>query len=669
MSDVLLNVAVNAPLNSTLTYSFENEIPRGQPVVVPLGRRSCTGLVIGRAEKSDTPIEKIKSVTHLHQEWPKLEDHFVKWLEWLANYYQYPIGQVTDLAFPPLSKETKRKSKTRPLEMQKAQGKKHELTPEQEKCFRSISAKEDFGVHLLFGVTGSGKTEVYLELFEEVIAAGKQGLFLVPEISLTPQLIHRFSARFGDAVSVIHSHLTPREKTTQWWEMVEGKKKILLGARSALFCPIPKLGLIVIDEEHEPSFKQDEKLKYHARDAAVMLAKYSNCPIVLGSATPAMETWANALSGKYHLHRMGSRVENRAMPNIEIVDLKKSERSQMNLPFWLSPVLYQKIKDTLARREQVALFLNRRGSAQLILCPACGETQKCPNCSVTLTLHGTKHLLCHYCDYHEVLADKCSFCKTGELKKIGLGTERVEADMHALFPEARLARADRDEIQSRTDLEDLISSIENHEVDILIGTQMIAKGLDFKGLTLVGLVLADIGFNMPDFRSSERSFQLILQVSGRSGRHIAAGEEPGQVVVQTFNPEHLAIVHAQKNDYEGFAAQELKFRQALGYPPYGRIAAIKIKSTDKNLAEQTAEKLLSIAQIFQKKDKELEKLELLGPAEAPLAKLKGQHRYHLLIKGESAVQVHRLCASLANVDLPGTAKTKIQVDIDPLNLL
>ncbi|OQW52382.1 MAG: primosomal protein N' [Proteobacteria bacterium SG_bin7] len=669
MSEVLLNVAVNAPLFTTLTYSSDLDVPRGQPVIVPLGKRTATGVVMGTTTMTETPREKIKSIKQIHEEWPRLNENFVKWLEWLASYYQYPIGQVTDLAFPPLKKETKRAAKKDPIRLSQAIGKKHRLTNEQEKCFRDMSKKTDFNVHLLFGVTGSGKTEVYLELFEKTVNEGRQGVFLVPEISLTPQLIQRFGERFGDAISVIHSHLTPREKTKQWWEMVEGKKKILLGARSALFCPVPNLGMIIVDEEHEPSFKQDEKLKYHARDAAIMQAKIFNCPIILGSATPAMETWQNAKSGKYQIHRMSRRVENRKMPDIQIVDLKKNPKGAGMLPFWLSPTLHKKIEESLNRREQVALFLNRRGTAQLILCPACGESQKCPNCSVTLTLHGTRHLLCHYCDYHEVLGNACTFCKNEEIKKIGLGTERVEEDMRSLFPNARIARADRDEIQNRTDLEDLISSIENRQTDIIVGTQMIAKGLDFKGLNLVGLVLADIGFNMPDFRASERSFQLILQVSGRAGRHVSADEQPGQVIVQTFNPEHLAVVHAQKNDYEGFAETELGFRKALGYPPFGKLAAVRIKSNDKDIAEKSAQQVLAIAQKLQGKDAELNKLEILGPTEAPLSKLKGQYRYHLLVKGDSPAQVQRMCASISQVEGLLSSKTKLQIDIDPLSLL
>lgn len=664
MSEVFLDIAVNAPINSVLTYSSDKHLPRGQPVTVPLGKRQCTGLVIGETKNLSTDKSKIKSIIATHPEWPLLSESTLKWLEWLSNYYQYPIGQVMDLAFPPLTKHTNRKQKANPLGQIIQKGKIHNLTDEQERCFQDINSHREFSTHLLFGVTGSGKTEVYLELFEKIIAEGKQGLFLVPEISLTPQLVQRFTSRFGNLIGVMHSQLTERERTSQWWEAVNENKKILLGARSALFCPLPNLGLVIVDEEHEPSFKQDEKLKYHARDAAIMLAKFTNCPIVLGSATPSMESWNNATTGKYKLHTISSRIDEQTLPEIEIVDLKAVEKESPKLPFWLSPLLHQRISETLAKKEQVALFLNRRGSAQLILCSSCGESQKCPNCSVTLTLHGVRHMLCHYCDYHETLQIKCPTCHEGELKKIGLGTEKLEQDIANLFPEARIARADRDEIQNRSDLEDLIKSIEEHRIDILIGTQMIAKGLDFKGLTLVGLVLADIGFNMPDFRSSERSFQLILQVSGRSGRH-----KPGRVVVQTFNPEHLSIQYAMKSDYKGFANLELGFRKTLGYPPFGRLAALRIKSADKAIAEKTSEDLSKQAKEIISRNPELKNLEILGPTEAPLSKLKGQYRYHLLIKGQTAQQVHSFCSRIANSLAQYSNKVKIQIDMDPLNLL
>ncbi|RYZ79384.1 MAG: primosomal protein N', partial [Proteobacteria bacterium] len=375
--------------------------------------------------------------------------------------------------------------------------------------------------------------------------------------------------------------LTPREKTNQWWAMVEGKKQILIGARSALFCPLPKLGMIVIDEEHETSFKQDEKLKYHARDAAVMLAKFSACPVVLGSATPSLESWQNAKSGRYRLHQLKHRVADRAMPTIEVIDLRgereerKIEGTQDKFPFWCGEVLFKAIGETLEKGQQAALFLNRRGVAQAVICPDCGWVPACPNCAVKLTLHGKSHLLCHYCDYHETLTEYCTECKDGEPKPIGLGTELIERDLTRLFPGARIARMDRDEITTREDLEDAVRSIENREVDILVGTQMIAKGLDFPGLTLVGLVMADVAFNLPDFRASERAFQLLTQVAGRSGRHLDEGA--GRVIIQTYNPEHPSIHYTVNHDYEGFAEYDLGFREPLHYPPFWRLASFRIQ--------------------------------------------------------------------------------------------
>jgi primosomal protein N' (replication factor Y) len=461
------------------------------------------------------------------------------------------------------------------------------MTEEQHASFESISKFKTFSSHLVFGVTGSGKTEIYLRLLEKVLEEGKTGIVLVPEISLTPQLIQRFSRRFGDKIAALHSQLTDRERTTQWWDIIEGRKRILVGARSALFCPIQNLGLIIVDEEHEPSYKQDEKLKYNGRDAAVMLAKQADCPIVLGSATPSLETWKNAVEKKYHLHTLKNRVANRSLPDMLVVDLREEKASEeaqklkeekySHLPFWMSPLLFEKMRSTLDDGYQAALFLNRRGVAQMVLCPACGHTRECPNCDINLTLHHHTHLVCHYCDYHESLKNKCPDCSEGHLEAMGLGTELLENDLAKLFPDKKIARADRDEIQTRTDLEDLILGMEEGTIDILVGTQMIAKGLDFPKLKLVGLVLADVGFNLPDFRATERSFQLITQMSGRSGRHVKPGESPGTVVIQTYNPEHESLVFAQKHDFEGFAQQELNNRSALSYPPVGKLLGFRLQ--------------------------------------------------------------------------------------------
>lgn len=674
----LWKVAVDAPLPEALTYAFSGPLKRGQLVNAPLGSRKVKGLVLGAAEQ--TPEFKIKSIDSLDEEYQPLPEPFIKWLEWLAQYYIHPIGQVVSSAFPPLKRlEKQRQSKRPPVVPVLEADSALDLTPEQRTCFESIAKHSHFSSHLLFGVTGSGKTEVYLRLLDEVLKKGQRGLVLVPEISLTPQLIQRFARRFGDKIAALHSQLTDRERTNQWWDIVEGRKTILIGARSALFCPIDNLGLIIVDEEHEPSYKQDEKLKYNGRDAAVMMAKLMDCPIVLGSATPSLESWKNAREGKYLLHTLKNRVANRALPDIEVVDLrklksdddekKKNIEQYSHLPFWLSPELYERMHEVLNQGDQAALFLNRRGIAQMVLCPSCGHTVECPNCDISLTLHGKSHLVCHYCDYHENLKTKCPDCNEGALEAIGLGTEMLETDLSRLFPGKKIARADRDEINTRADLEELIVNMESGDIDILVGTQMIAKGLDFPKLKLVGLVLADVGFNLPDFRATERSFQLITQMSGRSGRHIKDGENPGKVIIQTFNVEHDSIVFARKNDFEGFADFELNIRAQLNYPPVGRLVSFRIQGPDLGRVEEAAGLLARRAQGLKSQFAQYASIEILGPAEAPLAKLRGQFRYHLLLKTTQAPMANPFCRQLLGDQEWLPAGVRILVDIDPMSLL
>lgn len=677
-SGQLWRVAVDAPLPEALTYSFADSLQRGQLVNVPLGRRKVKGLVLGPTDK--VPDFEVKSIDSIDDEYAPLPEQFVKWLEWLAQYYIHPIGQVVQSAFPPLRKTDKqRQSKRPPVIPQLESDSALDLTDEQRKCFEDIAKKSGFATHLLFGVTGSGKTEVYLRLLDKVLKEGKRGIVLVPEISLTPQLIQRFARRFGDKIAALHSQLTDRERTNQWWDIVEGRKSILIGARSALFCPVEDLGLIIVDEEHEPSFKQDEKLKYNGRDAAVMMGKLMNCPVVLGSATPSLETWKNAQEGKYLLHTLRRRVANRSLPDIEVIDLRhqKSDDEEKkkvidkysHLPFWLSPALYERMGEVLERGDQAALFLNRRGIAQMVVCPACGHTRECPNCDISLTLHAHSHLICHYCDYHENFKTKCPDCKEGELQAIGLGTELVETDLARLFPGKKIARADRDEIQSRADLEDLIANMESGEIDILVGTQMIAKGLDFPKLKLVGLVLADVGFNLPDFRATERSFQLITQMSGRSGRHVKEGESPGLVIIQTFNVEHDSITFARNHDFEGFAQHELNIRSQLHYPPIGRLVSFRIQGTHLGKVEETAGLLARRAYALKSQFPQYNSIEILGPAEAPLSKLRGQFRFHLLIKTTQVSAANPFSRQLLGDQEWVPSGIKILIDIDPMSLL
>lgn len=676
-------VAVEAPLPSALTYTIPTNLRddlrlrRGVCVTVPLGKRQVSGLLLGPAPAAaagvSPPKFALRDIVDFTENRPALHESFVKWLEWLARYYVHPIGAVVESAFPPLKRsDKKRKSQKSPVTPELSADQPPKLTEEQATVIRDVEVTPGFRAHLIHGVTGSGKTEIYMRLLQKVIERGQQGLVLVPEIALTPQLVERFTRRLGQAVAVIHSHLTPREKTDQWWAMIEGKKQILIGARSALFCPLPNLGMIVIDEEHESSFKQDEKLKYHARDAAVMLGKFSDCPVILGSATPSLESWHNAKLGRYQLHSLRSRVADRNMPTIEVVDLReeRDERKtsgNTDLPFWLSSQLHQGLCETFARGEQSALFLNRRGVAQAVVCSLCGFAPECPNCAVKLTLHGRSSLLCHYCDYHETVTEHCGNCKEGEPKPIGLGTETLERDLAKLFPTARLARMDRDEIATREDLEHMIREVENRNVDILIGTQMIAKGLDFPGLTLVGLVMADVAFNLPDFRASERSFQLLTQVSGRSGRHLDEGA--GQVFIQTYNPDHPSITFTCAGDFAAFAEFELGFREALGYPPFARLASLRIQGLDVDNVKIVAEQLKKRALQLKGRSENFAEIEILGPAEAPLAKLRNQYRWQMLIKAPEAALLGAFCRQLVEQQAWIKLPVKIAIDIDAVHLL
>lgn len=690
-------VAIDAPLGP-LHYAIpqtldSRQLAPGVSVLVPLGSRKINGVLLD--SKTDPPAGvKLKSIIGLADERPPIDDARLEWLKWISRYYAYPLGPTIEQMFPPLAKSGGRKKarKAALIQTKDIKGTDHSvsLTPEQNEIVENISAQAGFHSHLLFGVTGSGKTEVYMELIGRTVERGQTALVLVPEISLTPQLIERFARRFGDKIAVIHSHLTPREKTDNWWAAQSAEKPVLIGARSALFCPQPNLGLIVIDEEHETSFKQDESLRYHARDTAVMLAKILKIPIVLGSATPSLETWQNAITGKYTLHRLPARIHGAQMPTVEVVDLREARESERQTgrdtatrPFWLSKELHLALTETLERGEQAALFLNRRGIAQTVICPSCGFSSECPNCEIALTLHGRSNLVCHYCDFHESMKEVCSSCQTGEPKPLGMGTERIEIDLQKYFPQARLVRMDRDEIQTREDLEAAIQKIENREADFLIGTQMIAKGLDFPGLTTVGLVLADIAFNLPDFRASERAFQLLTQVSGRAGRHLKDGRK-GRVILQTYNPDHPSIQFTLSHDYEGFAAHDLQFREALGYPPLGRLAALKFAGPDLAETEASARRIADLARrTIEKKqaaspDTSLSGISILGPAPSPISKLRNLYRFQVLVKGSDAkAPVSALCRTLSE-HIEARARSKSPVlspkvrfaaDIDALHLL
>ncbi|MCB0377168.1 MAG: primosomal protein N' [Bdellovibrionales bacterium] len=663
----LWQVAVNAPLREPFTYCDREglDLALGQPVTVPFGpkNRQVAGLIVGQSSATHLEFEA-KEILQAHPERPILHGELLQWLQWMANHYIYPLGRIQELVFPPLKKESRRGSRKGAIVPEVITKTAPALTTEQRMAVASLALNQ-FQTYLLHGVTGSGKTEVYIEWIEQALAQGQTAMVLVPEISLTPQLIRRFAERFPDEIAVLHSHLTDRERTDQWWLAVEKKKRLLIGARSALFCPMPDLGIIIVDEEHESSFKQEEKLKYNARDSAVMRGQFENIPVVLGSATPSLESWSNAQTGKYKLLTMKNRVSDRPLPVVDVVNMLDCRDKPDFLPHWLSPLLYEKLKNTYENQFQSALFLNRRGVAPSVQCYSCGFIYMCPNCDISLTLHGKSHLVCHYCNYHQTMDSECPDCKEGEPKAYGLGTEAVENDILKLFPGSRVFRADRDEINSREAMEEMIHLMESREIDFLIGTQMIAKGLDFTHLTLVGLVHADIAFNIPDFRANERSFQLCTQVSGRAGRHGQAGE----VVIQTYKPDHPSLVAAREHDYQQFAESELQHRQLFHYPPYGRIMAIRLSGLHESEVVRDGESIMAYCQGLIGAFASLKGSQALGPTPAPLSRIKNRYRYHILVKSPNHQVLNFIGHKVAQFMEKNIKKTKCLLDVDPYTLL
>ncbi|HAV64839.1 MAG TPA: primosomal protein N' [Verrucomicrobiales bacterium] len=525
------------------------------------------------------------------------------------------------------------------------------------------------GAHtfLLHGVTGSGKTEVYLQAIARCLELGRGAIVLVPEISLTPQTVERFKARFSSGpgrtlVAVLHSHLSAGEKHDEWHKIRQGRARIVIGARSAIFAPVDPLGLIIVDEEHEHSYKQEEAPRYHARDLAVLRGQREGAVVVLGSATPSMESYHNAVAGKYRLLELPHRADDARMPVVRVVDMRQETRRQKGSPIF-SVQLREAILQRLERKEQTILFLNRRGYATSMQCPACGFVAECPNCSVALTFHRREQKLkCHICGYDSPAPAKCPEVKCGsrEIRFAGLGTEKVEDALKQGFPQANVSRMDSDTLKRKEDYRRILTEFRVGKIDILIGTQMIAKGLHFPNVTLVGIIYADLSLHLPDFRAGERTFQLLTQVAGRSGR----GDIEGEVFVQSFTPFHPAIQYARRHDFVGFYEQELEFRQQLKYPPVSRIAMITLKGRNEEKVAFLAEHLRKEMEPMLK---ELEDLVIAGPAPAPLARAETFYRHQLMLRTRHMGSLsRRLSGLLQHLKLPdGVTAT---VDIDPVSL-
>jgi primosomal protein N' (replication factor Y) len=556
-----------------------------------------------------------------------------------------------------------------PLEV--ASGAPPELTSEQRAALEPIEAavrERRAETFLLHGVTGSGKTEVYLRAVAAALAAGRQALVLVPEITLTHQIVARLRGRFGDDLAVLHSGLTPGERLEQWQRLRLGATPIAVGARSALFAPLEKLGLIVIDEEHDGAYKNEEGFRYHARELAALRASKAGCPLVLGSATPALETRYAAERGRIRRLALDTRVGRRPLPVVELVDLAKERAlASRGRRVIFSSLLLRAIETTLAQRAQTLLFLNRRGFSTQVLCFDCGFAERCAHCDIALVFHAKEHVLrCHYCDYSQAPPAQCRGCGAPETALLGLGTERLEEELRRRLPEARIRRLDRDVARQRGHVERVLRELRDGQVDVVIGTQMIAKGHDFPGVRLVGVIAADVGLHIPDFRAAERTFQLLTQVAGRAGRD----RLPGRVIVQTLSPQHYAIAPVAQHDYEGFYAAEIKQRAALGYPPFGRLVHALIQSEDDARAAAGAESLAAALERGGALDAANPRAcERLGPAPAPIKRLRGRFRYQLLVKGSDAARVRRAAEILRDAAASLPSGVQAAIDAQPQNML
>jgi len=752
-------VVVPAPLKEPLVYSIpkalEGHLKPGTRVLIPLRKRTVTGIVIEVVGAS--PVAKTKSIVAPLDEEPIFDHHLLKLARWIAQYYLASLGEVIATMLPAKSRRQSQKTITLEKtemwntegfgrkvldELQRQKGKmtvktlaarfpgrsfdriltrlealgairvddhlagqrrkksqllaatdlltinipvRFELTTEQDNALRAIESRikmSGFETFLLHGVTGSGKTEVYIRAMERAKELGRKSLILIPEISLTPQLLDRLHARFPQKVGVLHSALTEAERWAQWQEICHGKVDVVVGARSAVFAPIPDLGLIIVDEEHDSSYKQEDGLRYNGRDVAVVRGKFLNCPVILGSATPALESYENCRHGRYQLLEMTRRVEQRPLPTIEAIDLRRQFRVQArpanakqstattNVNDTDSQLITEPfanaLKENLQAGHQTLIFLNRRGFANFLQCTSCGYVWRCPYCSVTLTLHlRLQRISCHHCDYRRPTTDICPQCHHPTLTGIGSGTERIEQALKGFVPQARVARMDRDTTTKRGSHEQLIRRWERGEIDILVGTQMITKGHDVSGVTLVGALLADLSLNLPDFRAAERTFQLLSQVGGRSGR----GDNPGRVIVQTYAPDHYAIQHLVRHDYKNFFAAESEFRQALNYPPFSRLVNLRIDGPKLSEVEKKSQELaLRLRELKTRKPEVFAQIEVLGPAAAPIEKLRNRYRWQLLLRGKQSSALLEFARQARQLWPPGRA-VRLHIDVDPYSML
>ncbi|WIH87868.1 replication restart helicase PriA [Brachyspira pilosicoli] len=662
-----VKVVFNLPIDKVLTYKKPDDINDsliGCRVIAPIRNRGTKGIVIEETDSLDGDYKVLPITTRIDLE-PICSENEFNLAKWMSRYYHSSYGEALFAALP-AGNPSKKKATPKPIKVK--QKPYLNLNDEQESVLntilKSIEEEKKSKSFLLHGVTGSGKTEVYLQAIKRVVDLGKQAIVILPEISLTPQTIKRFAERFEGKIAVLHSKLSPTAKY-RYWQMIRNNEiKIVIGARSAIFSPTPNLGIIVIDEEHETSYKSNETPRYHARQIAFYRKERENATLILGSATPSLESYYHALNGTIELLTLTKRAASINMPEVKILDLKKEKRAD-SFPM-LTQTLVEEINKKLELKEQIILFLNRKGYAPVVSCSHCGVVLECPNCSVSLTYHKKKNVvMCHYCGYTQFVEELCDKCNIGHFERIGTGTEKVEENLNTLFPNAVIERMDQETVGGTKKYEDIFKRFVDREIDILIGTQMIAKGLDFPNVTLVGVLLADMSLHIPDFRSAERTFNLITQVAGRSGR----GDKKGVVYIQAFNTNHYAVLYAKEHDYISFYNREIENRKhtaGLPYPPFLRLVRIVVRGIDAKKVESDANIIADLSRTLTYQY--TEKVEVLGAVPCTMSKLNKYYRWNILIKTASHSLLKEFFESL-NKSFIAQKGNYIEIDIDPVNML
>ncbi len=659
---MLVDVAVPVPGLPLLTYRVPDNltVQSGSRVIVPLGRRTILGVVA--KTQTTTQVKGLKDILQVHDEDLSLTPELMDLGKWMAGYYQCSWGEALGAMWPPLLVSAKRaKVNTQAAGDAAVRDQPLKLMLQQTGVLEAVKAALDqkaYAAFLLHGVTGSGKTEVYLQAIAHALEQKQGAILLVPEIALTPQTCRRVTARFGAQVVLWHSKLSGGERAEAWRRLRSGQANIALGARSAVFAPVRNLGLMVVDEESEPSYKQEDVPRYHARDVAAVRARAAKAILVLGSATPSVESYYNAQQGRYRLVNLPARVDHKELPTVKLIDLAEAWRLEGKMPLFSNELL-DELSGCLKRKEQAILFLNRRGFAPVVMCPDCRHVITCPDCSTAMVFHQQgNQLRCHTCDRRMPAGPACPKCGAACVRLSGAGTQRVEEELQRFFPRARLLRLDLDTTRARGSLEKALGQFGRQEADILIGTQMVAKGMDFPQVTLVGIISADTALHFPDFRAQERTFQLLVQVAGRAGR----GGKPGLVLVQTLNAAHPIMELAKRQDYADFYQQEIALRQDLLYPPFARLAGIVCRSVQPARALKFARTLATRMQRIADPA-----TQILGPAPAPRARVAKEERFIILIKSPTVAKRANVLQALQGLMVP--SGVKLSVDIDPQDLL